>query len=84
MLSEIQTEFEKVKEKDLLVKNFVNSSIKDLRKELLNFKKELEDEKNAMIVLINIFLKLKLILLNNIFSGHPSKRKSRHNSKQSK
>lgn len=50
MLSEIQLEFDKVKEKDLSVKKFVNSSISDLRKELLNFKKDLEEQKNSMTV----------------------------------
>ncbi len=50
MLSEIQSEFDKVKEKDTIVKNFVNTSIRDLRKELVNFIKELEDEKIAMTV----------------------------------
>jgi hypothetical protein len=57
MLSEIQAEFEKVKEKDLSVKKFVSSSIKDLRKELLNFKKDLEGQQNSMTVikLLKIF-----------------------------
>jgi len=57
MLSEIQAEFEKVKEKDLSVKKFVSSSIEDLRKELLNFKKDLEGQQNSMTVikLLKIF-----------------------------
>lgn len=50
MLSEIQSELEKVKGKDLSTKKYVNSTIKDLRNELLNYKKELEDIKNSMTV----------------------------------
>jgi len=65
MLSEIQAEFEKVKEKDLSVKKFVSSSIEDLRKELLNFKKDLEGQQNSMTViklLKYFFLELNRIL----------------------
>lgn len=51
MLSEIQAEFDKVKEKDQSVKKFVRTSIQDLRKELLNFKKDLEEQKNSMTVI---------------------------------
>lgn len=63
MLSEIQSEFDKVKEKDLSVKKFVNSSISDLRKELLNFKKDLEDQKNSMTVFNLIII---LMFVNRI------------------
>jgi len=50
MLTEIQAEFEKVKEKDSSVKSYVDGSIKNIRKELNNLKSELEQEKNKMIV----------------------------------
>ncbi len=60
MLSEIQAEFERVKEKDLSVKKFVSSSIQDLKKELQNFKKDLEEQKNIMIVISSFKKKLHL------------------------
>lgn len=50
MLSEIQQELDKSREKDLSTKKFVDNSIKELRENLLNFKSELEKETYKMTV----------------------------------
>lgn len=65
MLSEIQSEFDKIKEKDSSVKKSVSASIQDLRKVLVNFKNDLEEQKNSMTVIILFYLFIGLFSYRN-------------------
>ncbi len=52
MLSEIQQELIKSIDKDKSTKEYVDNSIKELRENLLNLKKNIEQETNKISVII--------------------------------